>query len=138
MPSFLHIRTKKFPILDGEEDEILNAGVFGKAFSQFIESSLKNAGFEIPFIACEDWGWWVEVKLPSTSIGITCYREHDSNTDCQFVCSASPEKDKVWSWAKLRRIDIGPDLTAIRNTLTRAFEEDPMIEFLGELDEMPF
>ena len=54
MPSFLHIRTEKFPILDGEEDEIVNPGTFGKSFAQFIGTMLKKAGYAIPFIVCED------------------------------------------------------------------------------------
>ena len=98
---------------------------------------LKKAGYAIPFIVCEDWGWWVEVKLPAKSIGITCYRDHDENTECEFVCSPSPEKDKVWNWPKFRFVDIGSELAAIRKALRDAFEADPEIEFLGESDEMP-
>ena len=137
MPSFLHIRTEKFPVLDQEEDEVVNPGTYGKAFAQFIESSLKDAGYDVPFIVCEDWGWWVEVKLPNKSIGITCYRDHDENTLCDFVCSPSPERNKVWSWKKFRFIDISSDLSAIRETLRSAFEADFEIEFLGESNEMP-
>ena len=86
---------------------------------------------------CEDWGWWVEVKLPKKSIGITCYRDHDENTECDFVCAPSPENDRVWSWSRFCFIDIGSDLAAIHETLRLAFEADPEIEFLGESDEMP-
>jgi len=137
MPSFLHIRTEKFPILDGEEDEIVNPETFGKSFAQFIETTLKKAGFDVPFVVCEDWGWWVEVKLPAKSIGITCYRDHDENTECDFVCSPSPQKDRVWNWLKFQFVDIGSELAAIRKALRDAFEADPEIEFLGESDEMP-
>ena len=137
MASFLHIRSEKFPVLDGEKDELVNPGTFGKSFAQFIESTLIKAGYHVPFIVCEDWGWWVEVKLSAKSIGITCYRDHDENTDCEFVCSPSPEKNKVWSWSKFRFVDIGSELAAIRQTLREAFEADPEIEFLGESDEMP-
>lgn len=137
MSQFLHIRTKKFPVLEGEEEEIVNPGTFGKAFAQYIEAALKQAGYEVPFIVCEDWGWWVEVKLPQKSIGITCYRDHDENTECDFVCSPSPEKDKVWSWSKFRFVDIGPELASLRKTLAEAFASDPEILYLGETDEMP-
>ena len=137
MSSFFHILTTKFPVLDGEENEIVNPSTFGKAFAQFIESSLKDAGYDVPFIVCEDWGWWVEVRLPNRNIGIACYRHHGENTECDFVCSPSPENDRVWSWRKFRIIDIASDLSAIRKALRSAFEADPEIEFFGELDEMP-
>ena len=116
MAKFLHIRSKKFPILKGEEEETINPGTFGKAFAMFIQTILKDAKYDVPFIVCEDWGWWVEIKLPSKSLGITCYREHEKDSECNFVCSPSPEKQKV---------------------LREAFEADPEINFLGESDEMP-
>jgi len=137
MSQFLHIRTEKFPVLEGEEEEIVNPGTFGWSFAQYIESTLKKAGFDVPFIVCEDWGWWVEVKLQCKRIGITCYRDHDENTECDFVCSPSLEKDRVWSWSKFRFINIGAELSAIRKALVETFESDSEIKFLGESDEMP-
>lgn len=137
MTEFLHIRTAKFPVLEGEEDEIVNPGTYGKSFAEFIQQSLDKAGFDVPFICCEDWGWWVEVALPQKRIGITCYRNHDDNRECDFVCSPSPEKNRVWIWSKFRFVDIGDDLEAVVTTLRDAFANDPEIEYLGETDEMP-
>ncbi|GHC68842.1 hypothetical protein [Roseibacillus persicicus] len=137
MSPFLHIRTEKFPVLPGEEEEIVNPGTFGKSFAQFIEGTLKRAEYDVPFIVCEDWGWWVEVKLPQCRLGITCYRDHDENTMCDFACSPSPPKERVWSWTRFRFVDIAAELVQIRRTLVEAFTADPEINFLGEVDEIP-
>jgi len=137
MSKFLHIRTEKFLVLDGEMEEVANPGTFGKSFAQYIETALRKAGYEVPSVTCEDWGWWVDVSLPSVNIGITCYRDHDKNTECAFACSPSPEKDKVWSWTKFRFIDISEDLAVIQKTLREAFKEDPDIEFVGESEDLP-
>lgn len=132
MPRFLHIRTSKFPILEGGEEEIINPGTYGKAFAEYIESVLVSHGFTVPFVVCEDWGWWVELALPEKSIGITCYREHESNTDCGFCCAPSVENAKAWSWKRFRFVNIGKDLEAVESVLTTAFSTDPEIRFFGE------
>ena len=63
MPTFLHIRSAKFPILPGEREEVLNPGTFGKAFAQYLQHELVRLGYRIPFVCSEDWGWWVEQRL---------------------------------------------------------------------------
>jgi hypothetical protein len=138
MPRFLNIRTEKFPILEGEAEEIINPGTYGKSFTQYVEATLKNAGFSIPFIVCEDWGWWVEVALPAKTIGITCYREHEENRRCNFSCAPSVAKGKVWSWRKFRRVDLSEQLAGIRVTLLAAFTGDPEIEVLEESEWIPW
>ena len=40
--SFIHIKSSKFPILPGEEDELVNEGTYGKALALYIESELKR------------------------------------------------------------------------------------------------
>ena len=138
MRPFLNLRTAKFPVQAGEEQEIINPGTFGKSFAQYIETTLKSAGFEVPFIVCEDWGWWVEVKLADARIGILCYREHDENGDCGYSCSLSPEKDSAWSWSKFRFVDLTTQLDKIHRSLCAAFQSDPEIQYLGESDEPNF
>ena len=135
MLCYLNIRTSKFPILEGEEDEITNPGTYGKAFAEYLKKNLGKRGYDVPFICCEDWGWWVEVKLPLKIIGLICGRAHDENTECNFFCSPSPDKNRVWSWSKFRMVDIGHDLSRLISDLKQIFTDDPEIEFLGETDE---
>ena len=137
MPSFHHLRTNKFPILEGEENEIVNPGTYGKSFAQFIKKSLIDEGYDVPFIVCEDWGWWVEIKLQTKSLGVACYREEDEELESDFTCTLSIDKNRIWSWSKLRFIDIGNDLTKINSTLKNAFESDNQINYFSECEEMP-
>jgi hypothetical protein len=59
---FIHIKSAKFPVLPGEEDELVNGGTYDKALAQYVHSELKKRSYRIPFICCEDWGWWVEIE----------------------------------------------------------------------------
>ena len=138
MPHFLRIRTSKFPILPDEETELVNEGTYGKAFAQYLQAQLLNEGYSSPFICCEDWGWWVELKLPSKSIGLCCYRHHDENTECDFVCSPSPQSDRVWSWRRFKTIDIGTEIAKLVDVLSHVFTADSDIEFMGLTQEFPF
>ena len=135
MPRFIHIRTSKFPILEGEESEVFNPGTYGKAFAIYLQENLQKAGYDVPFVCCEDWGWWVELRLPIKTIGLCCHREHDENTECNFVCSTSLESETVWSWKKFRFIKISMELDKLIEDLTEIFERDQQIEFVGVLDE---
>ena len=134
----LLIRSSKFPILDGEDAELTNPGTYGKTFAQFLQTSLKSIGYNVPFIVCEDWGWWVEIKLPNKIVGLCCYRHHDENTECHFVCSTSTESNRVWSWRRFRMIDIGDEINKLVRDLTIIFTDDSAIEFLSDTSDFPF
>ncbi|RBP40402.1 hypothetical protein DES53_108109 [Roseimicrobium gellanilyticum] len=138
MPKFFHIRSAKFPVLPGEEEEIVNPDTYGKAFATFIRDGLLQRGWNSPFLCCEDWGWWIEMQLPDTSFGICCYRQGEDNGECDLICSPSPDSDKKWSWKKFRRVNIGPDLRRLEADLESLFREDPEIQWMGKLDEMPW
>ncbi len=78
---YFHIRTSKFPILPGESEEIVNPDTFGKAFTEYLQASLIARNWNVPFVCCEDWGWWVEIKLKNTSIGLLCGRGKEKPGD---------------------------------------------------------
>ena len=46
--SCLLIETKKFPVLPGEDDEITNERMYGKALCQYLQSQLPLAGINVP------------------------------------------------------------------------------------------
>ena len=136
--TLLGIRTSKFPILLGENEELVNPGTHGKAFALYLQAQLALLGYSTPFVCCEDWGWWVEILLPEKVVGLSCYRHHEKNEICDFVCTASPESDRVWSWRRFRTIDIGNQVDRIVADLIDVFENDSEIEFIGRTDEFPF
>jgi len=138
MPSFLHIRSAKFPVLPGEQEELHNPETYGKAFALYLQATLAERDYNTPFVCCEDWGWWVEIKFPEKAIGLCCYRHGDKDGTSDFVCSPSPERDRVWSWRKFRFIDIGDKLRSLTADLEQRFRNDPDTEFVGTFDEFPF
>jgi hypothetical protein len=56
MGQFILIRSSAFPILPGEEGELVNEGTWGKALAVYLQSRLQERGYDAPFICCEDWG----------------------------------------------------------------------------------
>jgi len=66
MNKFIHIRSAKFPVLLGEKEELVNEGMYGKALAEYLQAKLRDRGYDAPFICCEDWGWWVELRAPFT------------------------------------------------------------------------
>ena len=138
MPKFLQIRSDKFPILPGEEEELHNPETYGKGFALYLQSSLAEQAYDTPFICCEDWGWWVDIKLPNKAIGLCCYRHGEEDGMCELVCSPSPEGDRVWSWRHFRFIDLSKELRRLEGDLETLFVSDPDVEFIGSFDEFPY
>ena len=137
MANFLHIRSAKFPPLPGEEEELVNPGTYGKALAEYLQEKLRARAYDSPSICCEDWGWWVTVCLPDKTIGLSCYRAHDKDGECEFACSTSLEKARSWSWKRFRFVDLSDQLGRLDADLKAILEEDPEIEFLGEVEEFP-
>ena len=75
MDKLIHIRSAKFPILPGEREELVNEGMYGKALAQYLQGKLRERGYAAPFICCEDWGWWVELKAAPVAFGV-CIEWH--------------------------------------------------------------
>lgn len=53
---FIHIRSAKFPVMPGEEDEIINERMYGKALSLYLQEHLIEKGYQSSLYCCEDWG----------------------------------------------------------------------------------
>jgi len=137
MPTFLQVRASKWPVLDGEDQEICNPSTYGQAFAEYLEAKLGEIGYEVPFSCCEDWGWWVEINLPVRRIGLCCYRDHDENTECDFVCSTSPPENRAWSWKRFRFVDLSEEFERLTTDLKAIFDQDPEVEYIGEFPEFP-
>ncbi len=41
--------------MPGEDDELVNEGMYGKACSQYLQANLACRGYSVPFVVCEDW-----------------------------------------------------------------------------------
>src|SRR5262249_11458948 len=108
MDRFIHITSRKFPILPGEKGELVNEGMFGKALALYLQANLTERGYNAPFVCCEDWGWWVELRIAPFRFGVCIYSKPEENGPTDFVCSDGASAPRKWSWRQFRFVDTSP------------------------------
>ncbi len=132
------IVSSKFPILEGEESELVNKGFYGKALCQYLQDKLTKAGYQVPFYCCEDWGWWVELKGPGTPMGLLVYCMPEQKGDPKkYAIMSSITDEKMWSWRKLRKIEVGASVKKVMDDLEQLLKEDKEIDSVTRHDEYP-
>ena len=135
---FLHIRSTKLRILQGEDDELVNEGMYGKACAQYLQSNLASRGYSIPFVVCEDWGWWVEVKGLDFTCSIGVYGiQIDDSDDLDLCVTVLTPKGKKWSWKKLRSIDTSAEVEKLHETIRSIFQDDVDVTIVCESPDFP-
>jgi hypothetical protein len=136
--SCLLIETKKFPILDGEDKEITNKRMYGKALCQYLETELPKAGINVPFFCNEDWGWWLEVVRNDFKMALCIYSDPDAHENPErYALMPSIQKAKKWSWSKFRNIDSTKDVLKIINIVEHVLKSDGDIPVVTRHDEYP-
>ena len=137
MGKFIHIRSEKFPVLPGEDDEIVNDGMYGKALALYLQSKLSERGYQTPFVVAEDWGWWVEIANAPFTFGVCIYAARESAEPTEYVCTDGATGPRKWSWSKFRFIDTQPLADKLCDDLIAIFEADEDIAVVGVGDEFP-
>lgn len=132
------IETKKFPILEGEEDELVNDNMYGKALCLYLKDRLPTKGVEVPTFLCEDWGWWIEIKDGDFTMGLCIYSDPEAEKDPEKYAIMSSISDKKWSWSKFKRIDLSENVLKVMGTVENIFKEDKEIESVSRHDGYPF
>lgn len=135
---FIHIRSAKFPVLPGEEDELVNEGMYGKALSIYLQKHLPSKGYPEPSYCCEDWGWWVGVKRGNLSTGICIYSFNQGKDTQEYCVCLQDAPGRRWSWTKFRKIDFTDGIMALDTDLRAIFADDPEIEILGFPEDIPW
>jgi hypothetical protein len=135
---FIHIKSTKFPILPGEDDEIVNEGMYGKALAEHLQRKLGERGYSVPFVCAEDWGWWVEIAGERFKLGVCIYSAFAFGNPDEFVCTDSGLKPRQWSWSKFRFVDTTEATAKLERDLVAIFAADDQVEVIGVTDEMPF
>jgi hypothetical protein len=138
MGAFIHIRSTKFPILPGEEEELVNKGMYGKALAVYLQAKLAERGYDSSFVVCEDWGWWVDLKGFPFAFGVCVYSHPDENGPVEFVCTDGAPGPRKWSWKKFGYIETGPFAKKLIADLVAILETDSDVEIIGISDEFPF
>jgi hypothetical protein len=138
MDEFIHIRSEQFPILPGEEEEIINEGMYGKAMARYLESKLKERGYLVGEGLAEDWGWFVPVKAQDFIDGICIYARPEQEKLREFVCTTGILGNRKWSWRKFRFVETAEWKQALWNDLKAIFEAHDAVELVGITEDMPF
>ncbi len=137
--SCLLIETNKFPVLEGEEKELVNENMYGKALCQYLEKQLPQAGIEVPFFCNEDWGWWVEVQKGMFKMGLCIYSDPASEGNPKrYVILPSIHEGKKWSWSKWKKIDQSADVLNLVQSIEDIFKKDAEIRSVTRHDDFPF
>jgi hypothetical protein len=137
MSKFIHIRSAKFPVLPGERAEWVNEGTVGKALAEFLQAKLRERGYEAPFVCCEDWGWWVELKNAPFSWGVCLCSGSAEGDSLEFVCTDSVGGPWKWSWRRFRFFKTTPWVEQLHNDLLAILRAEAGVEFVGVNDEFP-
>lgn len=137
MGKFIQIRTAKFPRLPGEDAELVNEGMYGKALALYLQTKLIERGYDAPFVCCEDWGWWVELMGQPFALGVCIYCGPFATEPTEFVCTDGSAGTRQWSWAKFRFIETKPATDRLVADLLAIFADDAEIQVVGATDEFP-
>lgn len=138
MGKFIHIKSAKFPVLSGEEEEIFNEGTYGKALAEYLQIKLTERGYTVPFVCAEDWGWWVELSLTSIRSGVCIYAIPETSDPIEYICTDGFNGDKKWSWSKFRFIDIKPMAAKLFDDLNDIFTKDPEVTVVEITEDFPY
>jgi hypothetical protein len=138
MGQFIHIRSAKFPILPGEKEELVNDGMYGKALAEYLQAKLKERGYYAPFVCCEDWGWWVELKNAPFAFGVCIYCGPKTDGMLDLFCTDGATSSRIWSWRKFAFIDTAPWAQKLHGDLVAIFRSDGEIEVVSTSLDEPF
>ncbi len=136
--TWLKIETDKFPILPGEEDEVVNEGMYGKALCTYLEKELPKFGVQVNFYCSEDWGWWVDVTEQGLNMGLLIYGHTVVGVSPeQYAIGSSIQESPKWFWKKFKKIDVTDKVTALMDKVENALDFDEEIFTVERFDEYP-
>lgn len=137
--SCLLIEARKFPVLPGEDQEVVNERLYGKALCQYLESVLPPAGVKVPSYCAEDWGWWLDVERGDFRMGLCIYSDPDAEKDPErYAILPSIQQARGWSWSRLRRVDKSTAVLELIAVVERVLKADPEIFAVIRHDDYPF
>jgi hypothetical protein len=102
-----------------------------------LRRKVANLGYAAPFVCCEDWGWWVELKGTPFAFGVCVYSGPEEEGPVDFVCNSGLSKGRKWSWKKFRFVETAPWVNQLDADLLTIFRSDPDVEIVGTFEEFP-
>jgi hypothetical protein len=137
--SCLLIETKKFPVLEGEKEELVNEGMYGKALCAYLQVKLLLVGIQVPFFCNEDWGWWLQAERNGFRMGLCIYSDPDADPDPErYALMPSIQAPWQWSWSRFRWIDRSQEVMEFVGALEKIFLSDAEVQSVSRHDDHPF
>ena len=126
-----------FPAMPGEDDELVNPGMYGKALAIHLQQRLMEKGYEVSFTCCEDWGWWVEISGHPFLFGVCVYCISHTRETQEYCVRVGTDAERRWSWKRFRMVDTGPAVEKLLFGLVGMLSKDPSLELLGMPSDLP-
>ncbi|TWT64909.1 hypothetical protein Pan14r_54790 [Crateriforma conspicua] len=124
--------------MPGEDDELVNEGMYGKAFARYLQDHLIENGYEAPDVVCEDWGWWVTIAGLPFTCGIGVYGIQIDDTDDLDLCvTVLTPRGKKWSWSNFRFVDTTADVDRLHETIRDICKSDDDVAVVAETLDFP-
>ncbi len=135
---FIHLRSPKLCVMPGEDDELVNEGMYGKALAQYLQEALAQNGYQTPAFECEDWGWWLTIAGLPFSCGIGIYGQRIDKSDELDLCvTVLTPQGKKWNWGKFRFVDTTSEVDRLHQTIRHILDSDQDINVISESPDFP-
>ena len=138
--SCIKIETSKFPAVHGEDEEIYNENMYGKALCQYLDKKFSEVGITSSGFWNEDWGWMQEVNNDEFSMYLCIYSsEFDASGDPNsYIIMPSEQNGEKWLWSKFRKVNISNDVLAIMDKISEIFKNGHEITNVSRHDDWPY
>ena len=158
---FIEIDAPHLCVLEGESEELCNDGIYGKALAEYLQSHLSWIGYSVPWVVCEDWGWYVPAEIDGFRIAICVYgfpRQDDKTANANYAEYGGPPKElysvpvgsplslcvtvdtqprRYWDWRRFRRIDRSDVVAKLNQDLIAIFDSDSQITIVRLTAQFP-
>lgn len=88
---------------------------------RYLQQMLIERGFDVPFICCEDWGWWVEVKVASFEFCVFADCGPNQDFPLEFACTDGTVGEKISSWKQFPCLGTTPWVKSLHQNLITLF-----------------
>ncbi|MFO0864681.1 MAG: hypothetical protein U0744_08535 [Gemmataceae bacterium] len=138
MGQYIRVQSSKFAVLPGEAEELVNDGLYGKALAEYLVEKLRLRGYDVPFLCCEDWGWWVELHGFPFAFGVCIYGTQLEDGQIDLYVTDGAAAARQWSWRRFRFVSTGQAAEQLHRDLLAIFTADPDVQLLGDNLDSPF
>lgn len=132
---FVQIESDKFPIQPGEDEEIVNDGMYGKALAEYLQKEMVKIGYDAPSFCAEDWGWWLGVSKDNYKSGLCIYCTSEPPALKTYAICEEAQSFTKWSWSKFKKISYEKEILQLRADLMSVFKNDPDIKVIRVSDD---